>query len=281
MDDYRTKRCYRQQKLAKQGFYELRQQSSRKRRRTEALSKQDKPCIPSLQQIVDPENLIRVFDDLKRKAGHAPGPDRVAYDQLGPREIAEIMRAVSKEILNGTYEPSRARHVRILKSDGRNHRTLKIRSIVYRVIATALSTAMGPMWEQKYLSGSHGFRPGRGVPTMLIAMERIILDQQRYVIAQDDIRDAFDHIPIYYVMELHRRYIDDPALLNLIEKVLRGHNAERRTIGIDQGSAYSPLALNVVLHHALDQPSATMQYIRPGYGMPITSSILPGACPKA
>ena len=39
--------------------------------------------------------------------------------------------------------------------------------------------------------------------------------------------------------EFHRRY-------------LRGHNP-RRNIGIDQGNAYSPIALNVSLHDAHDK----------------------------
>ena len=36
------------------------------------------------------------------------------------------------------------------------------------------------------------------------------------------------------------------ALMGLIEKILQGHLAEQRTVGVDQGSAYSPLALNVL-----------------------------------
>ena len=252
MNDYNHKRRYRQRKLTATGFYEQRQQRSRARRRAEASHRQG---LPSLQQIAHPDNLIRIFEELKSKAGHAPGPDRVAYDQLGSREVAGIMRTVSKEILNGTYEPSKARHIRISKSDGRGYRTLKLRSITYRVVTTALATAMGPMWEKKYLSGSHGFRSGRGASSFLIDMERIIIDQKRHVIAPDDIANAFDNVPIDYVMDLHAQYIDAPALLTIIEKVLRGHHTERRTIGIDQGSPYSPLALNVALHHALDTPS--------------------------
>ena len=251
MNDYQTKRRYRQQKLTKQGFYELRQQRSRARRRAEACKNQG---LPSLQQIAHPDNLIKVFEELQRNAGHAPGPDRIAYDQLSRREIGQIMRSLSKEILNGTYEPSKARHIKILKSDGVRYRILKIRSITYRVVATALANAMGPFWELKFLSGSHGFRSGRGVSSFLIDMERIIIDQQRYVIVQDDIANAFDNVQIGSVMGQHHQYITDSPLLNLIHTVLRGHHTERRTIGIDQGSAYSPLALNVVLHHTLDQP---------------------------
>ena len=251
MNDYRTKRRYRQRKLSQQGYYDLRQQRSRARRRAEASPTRG---ISSVQKIAHPENLIEVYNDLKRKAGHAAGLDGVTYDQLSRREVAGIMRNLSKEILDGTYEPSRARHIKILKSDGRSYRTLKIRSITYRVVAKALADALTPFFDRMFLSGSHGFRPRRSPMSMLIAMERIVSEQERFVVAQDDIKQAFDDVSIKHVMTLHRRYIQNPGLLNLIEVILLGHRSEHRTIGIDQGSAYSPLTLNVSLHHVLDFP---------------------------
>jgi hypothetical protein len=47
-------------------------------------------------------------------------------------------------------------------------------------------------------------------------------------------------------------HLADDALLRLIEPVLRGSAGERRPRGIDQGSAYSPTALNVLLHRHHD-----------------------------
>ena len=252
MDDYRTRRRFRTRKLTAAGFYELRRQRSRTRRRAEQEAAVG--TVPSIEQIVHPENLVNVFDDLKHHAGHAAGLDGITYADLGRREVGQIMRDLSKEINNGTYEPSRARHIKIPKSDGRRYRTLKIRSIVYRVVATALATAIGPFFDRMFLNGSHGFRLGRGVPSFLLDLERIIVEQERYVIAQDDIANAFDNVQIDYAVDLYGRYIHDEALLVLINKILHGHRAERRIVGIDQGSALSPLTLNVALHHALDKP---------------------------
>ena len=55
---------------------------------------------------------------------------------------------------------------------------------------------------------------------MLVALEKTMLQQQRFVIAQDDIRKAFDYLPIQSILDIHRRYIQDEALTSLIEKVL-------------------------------------------------------------
>lgn len=78
-------------------------------------------------------------------AGQAPGPDRVTYSQLGPREIGTICRTVAQEILHARFEPSQASQVPIPKPSG-GKRTLKIRSIVYRVVSAALVVALGACW---------------------------------------------------------------------------------------------------------------------------------------
>ena len=89
---------------------------------------------------------------------------------------------------------------------------------------------------------------------MLPDLERIMVEQQRFVIAQDDIVNAFDNVPIDLVMGVFAQHVDDPELHIVGNKILRGHQDEQREVGIDQGSALSPLALNVVLHHVLDVP---------------------------
>jgi Reverse transcriptase (RNA-dependent DNA polymerase) len=98
---------------------------------------------------------------------------------------------------------------------------------------------------------SMGFRPGRGVWHLLAELEMQMLNQKCWVLAQDDIKDAFPSVVIADVMADHTRYITKPSLLSLTQVVLSGGD-EKRTRGIDQGSPYSPTALNVRLHHALD-----------------------------
>jgi hypothetical protein len=88
--------------------------------------------------------------------------------------------------------------------------------------------------------------------TALAHLERIIRDQERYVLAQDDIANAFDNVPVDEVIEIHRHHLEDDKLVGLLEAVVRGN--PNRATGIDQGSPVSPLLLNVELHHVLDAP---------------------------
>jgi hypothetical protein len=87
---------------------------------------------------------------------------------------------------------------------------------------------------------------------MLIRLERTMVEQDLWVLAIDDIKDAFDHVNLKDLMDDHRRHLQDNKLLNLIEVVLRGGSDQDRRTGIEQGNAYSPTCLNVRLHHVHD-----------------------------
>ena len=73
-------------------------------------------------------------------------------------------------------------------------------------------------------------------------------------LAIDDVKKAFDFVPIAPLMETFAEHIVDESLLQLVETVLRGGEDRDRAVGIPQGSPLSPLALNVYLHHAHDLP---------------------------
>jgi RNA-directed DNA polymerase len=201
------------------------------------------------REIAHPDNLLRVFIELRARAGQAPGPDGVTYRQLGRREAPAVLRGLSRAVLAGQWRPAEGRKVAVPKLGG-GTRTLTIRGITERVVAAALAGALTPLLEKEFLDMSWGFRPGRGVWGMLADMERVMVGQGRWVLATDDIRKAFDTINLDDVMGDHRLHVTGPALLALIEATIRG--SEGKTVGLDQGSAYSPLCLNLRIHRVHD-----------------------------
>lgn len=250
MKSYEARKHYAKQNRDKRHAGEL-ARGRRQRRIQEAEDAQTAPALPKVEDIADHEFLIDTYYDLKAKAGQAPGPDRVRYDDLGPREVGSVMRDLSKVIKVGEFAPSQGLRRSIPKASG-GSRTLTIRSIATRVVAGALHKKAQRFWESIFDVRSFGFRQGLGTWDMLFAMEREISQSGRYVVAVDDVRQAFDNVPIDAVMECHRLHTQDEELLRLIETVLRGFEDRDRVRGIDQGSAYSPTALNVLLHHKLD-----------------------------
>ena len=208
---------------------------------------------PTLAGVADPEHLIATFHAMKAEAGRAPGPDRVSFEVLGPSEVAACLRVVSKAIMDGSYRPGPSRKLRIPKPDG-GHRTLMIRNLLDRVVSKAIYRALLPVFERLFLDGSHGFRPRRSPLTLLAALEAMMIQTGRTVLAQDDVKKAFDHVVIADVMENLSEQITDTGLLTLIETVIRGSDNPGRAVGIAQGDPVSPLLLNIRLHTIHDIP---------------------------
>jgi hypothetical protein len=83
-----------------------------------------------------------------------------------------------------------------------------------------------------------------------IELEAHLLNQNQWLLALDDIHNAFPTVIIADLLADHAHYITDSSLLSLI--VVLSGNDEKPTRGIVQGSPYSPSTLNARLHHALD-----------------------------
>src|SRR5262249_62314942 len=65
--------------------------------------------VPTVTKIAEADNLIRIFYEMRARAGQAPGPDGISYSDLSHSETAQLMRAVSKTVLEGQYRPGPAR----------------------------------------------------------------------------------------------------------------------------------------------------------------------------
>lgn len=213
----------------------------------------DQPSDLSLAKIVAPENLLAVFKHLRAKAGRAPGVDGVKYENFSLSEMAGVLRKVSRAIHGRRYVPYPTRTVWVPKSHG-GVRELRLPTVVDRIVAKALGHALTYGFDGIFLPGVYGFRPQRDVWDMLLAMERTGIMQDRWVIAQDDIRDAFPRVPVADALADYARWITDSDLLSFIQTVLQGDERQARTVGIAQGNAASPITLNLRLHHALDLP---------------------------
>ena len=206
-----------------------------------------------LEPIIHPENLLAIYSRMEHEAGQAPGPDGVHFGDLGRRERADILRAVGRTLADGTYRPGPARHCDIPKSSG-GTRTLTIRNTIDRVISKAALIAIEPVIDPRLADCSMGFRPGRSIDRLLAELEACVLIGGRWIIVTDDIRKAFDNVPVASTISAIRQHIPDEATMELMEKIIRGHDGAARQIGIDQGDPLSPLVLNILLNQVLDRP---------------------------
>lgn len=194
---------------------------------------------------------MAAFLILRQHGGPAPGDDGLTFDDFADTNVFGMLRAVSRAIRNRTYRPWPTRLVECPR-EGRAPRRLRLQRLTDRTVAKALQLALGP-WAATILPILK-----RDVWTLFAEMEFTVLHQRRYILATDDIRNCFPSLRIDDVLRVFAQHIpaetnsDEPALAWLIETVVRGHEGPDRTVGIDQGNPWSPLATEFTLHTLLD-----------------------------
>ena len=201
-----------------------------------------------LDRLANANNLFKVFDGLKKVGGKAPGIDGLSYDDFSPSEIWDALRNLARSILTPTpqleYLPQPVSIVRRPKGDGR-YRELALLTILDRVVAKGMDLALRPVWRLRLPNFGHD------VFRLFARLEREIRDRRQYTLAISDIENCFPSTPLSPVMDLHRRVLGhDDALLRLVAKIIRCQDGTE--IGLQQGSCYSPVAMELFLHHCLD-----------------------------
>jgi len=209
--------------------------------------------IPSFKSIINSENLLRVFVSLRSSGGAAPGIDRLTYSEFSIKEIAAVLRVVTEAIRARTYRPYPNRLVLIPKHDGR-YRELRLAIVVDRVVASALHEAIKRFLDRRSMQCSFGFRPGLSSYHLLAWLERIMVEQNRWVLAIDDVADAFPSMAIADVVNDFRANIRNVSICWLLETLLRGDEGSTHVMGLPQGNPLSTVALNLRMLNCLDRP---------------------------
>jgi Reverse transcriptase (RNA-dependent DNA polymerase) len=206
--------------------------------------------LPPLEDALRSQSLLATFRRMRRTAGLGAGPDGIGPRDVAVREIAGPIRRLYTAVRAGTYRPMPTRSRRIPKEDGR-WRSIRIGTLLDRVLGSALNTILTPFIDRTFLEGSYGFRPGRSHHHAQAAVVAAVEREKVYIVTADDVRGAFDHVLAGPLLEDVDRVVPDPDYRRLLSAVVRGPDGNRRE-AIDQGGALGPLLLNVYLHHRHD-----------------------------
>ena len=204
------------------------------------------PAEFSWDNFSDHENLHKIYTILKEKGGPAPGPDGISYSDLSVCEEWDLARWLKDCLRDGTYRPGPTRRIEIPRQ-GRAPRILNVSNLQDRVVASALWLCFKPYWTQQL--------PRFGLPvfSVLANMQRTIRERNAFVLAIDDVRDCFPSAPIARVIECQSEHIQGRHVRQLVERIIRGHDGPEEPTGLAQGSPYSPVAMELLLHNCLDQ----------------------------
>lgn len=203
-----------------------------------------------MERIVSSDNLNRAYLRVKRNKG-AGGIDGMGVDEL-LRYLTDHGDEVRKSILAGKYKPNPVRRVEIPKEDGKKMRKLGIPTAVDRVIQQAIAQVLSPIFEEKFVETSYGFRPGKSAHDALRKCQNNL--NEGYVWTVDmDLEKFFDTVNQSKLIEIMSESINDGRVISLIHKYLRAGSVwcgkfEDTEIGVPQGGPLSPLCGNVMLN---------------------------------
>ena len=194
-------------------------------------------------------NLEEAFYDVKKNKG-SYGVDKITIKEY-ESELEHNLRVLQQSLRDKSYRAKPVRRVYIPKADG-TQRPLGIPTVGDRVLQAAVKRKLEPIFEQKFLPCSFGFRPNRSAHMAIEKIRKDLLDGYTYVI-DADIKTYFDTIPHNQLLEMIREEVVDSSVLDLISEFLKSGILEdgvyhESSSGSPQGGVISPLLANIYLH---------------------------------
>jgi RNA-directed DNA polymerase len=187
-----------------------------------------------------------------RANGGAPGADGMTFTRIDADGVERWLDELREEVRTGRYTPQPVRRVMIPKSSGVGQRPLGIPTIRDRVVQTAATLVIEPIFEADFDEAAYGYRPKRSA---LDAVQRVhqAIDEGHTDVVDADLSKYFDTIPHSALLRCVARRISDGKMLHLIKTWLkapveetdeRGHRrtsgGKRATRGTPQGGVATP-----------------------------------------
>jgi|GEM_PF-2934107 Reverse transcriptase (RNA-dependent DNA polymerase). len=199
----------------------------------------------NINRFSSPPNLFYAYRQLVSQGGHGAGVDGFRPEHFSSYELWNVIRSVRQSLVVANYRPYPPRIVRIPRSDNR-FRELSLQNFPDRMVAKALVICLTPFWETRIRRLNHW--------EIFAWMCFEVNHRGRFILGIDDIRNCFPSAPLEEIANCHRIWIENPVLLRLIDSIICDHEGyNNRRIGLNQGSPYSSIAMEVLLHHHLDR----------------------------
>jgi group II intron reverse transcriptase/maturase len=211
-------------------------------------------ALTNLHEFIDVPLLHACFDTLnKRGASGVDAETWKDYNEQRGERIPQLLAAFK----SGKYRAPNIRRVYIPKGDGKL-RPLGLPTVEDKLLGTAVSRVLTPVYEQLFHPTSYGFRPGKSQHQALEELSREVSFKGKRYIIDADMQNYFGSIDHQCLREFLDRKIKDGVIRKMIDKwlkagVLENGQVAYPTEGTPQGGTISPLISNVYLHYVLDE----------------------------
>ncbi len=208
----------------------------------------------SLAYLIDVEALKRAYRRIRKDA--AVGVDGVTKEQYG-QDLQENLTDLHQRLKAMKYRHQPIARVHIPKARGQK-RPIGISCLEDKIVQGALTEILGAIYEQEFVDGSFGCRPGCSAHDALRALYGAIRQGEANIILESDVASFFDTVHRRTMLQMLEQRIADKSFIRLVGKclhvgVLEGLVFTRPELGTVQGSIISPILGNIYLHNVLDK----------------------------
>lgn len=208
----------------------------------------------SLVQLLNEENLKQCHHELPK--GKATGVKGVTKEEYGNDLDKNIKRLVQR-LKKKAYRPVPVKRTYINKPGTKKKRPLGIPDHEDKIVQRAIAKIFNAIYENDFLDCSFGFRPNRSCHDALKILNVYIEKRKTNYVVDVDIKGFFDNVDHEWMMKFLKHRINDPNLLRIITRFLKGGYMEEGKYydvdkGTPQGGVISPILANVYLHYVLD-----------------------------
>jgi group II intron reverse transcriptase/maturase len=220
----------------------------------ERSKKNPKVALTNLHQFIDEAMLAESFAGLNKRG--ASGVDAETWQDYD-RQKGERIPALHNGFKSGRYRAPHIRRVYIPKGDGKL-RPLGIPTTEDKILQSAVTRVLTPVYEQLFYPTSYGFRPGKSQHQALDKLfAEVSFKGKRYII-DADMQNYFGTINHQRLREFLDQRINDGVIRKMIDKWLKAGVLEEGSVeypkeGTPQGGTLSPLLSNIYLHYVLDE----------------------------
>lgn len=208
----------------------------------------------NLYRLLNYHSLLSAWKDINKRA--AAGVDKVTAKEFAENLDTNISEIADK-LKGKRYRTKLVRRVKIPKENGK-FRPLGIPAMADKLVQSSASKILEAIYEQDFLTGSHGYRPGIGPQTAVRNLTNELQHNKYSYIVEADIRGFFNNIDHNWLVKMLEERINDQTFIRLIQKWLKAGVLEEDgkivhpTTGTPQGGIISPILANIYLHYVLD-----------------------------
>jgi RNA-directed DNA polymerase len=185
----------------------------------------------------------------------APGVDGVTLGDF-EADLKNNLYKIWNRMSSGSYFPPPVRAVEIPKPHGGGVRVLGVPTVADRIAQTVVAARLEEAAEPVFHRDSYGYRPGRSALDAVAACRKRCWEKDWVI--DLDIRKFFDSVPWDLIVKAVRAHTGLSWVVLYVRRwlaaplALPGGTLQARDRGTPQGSAVSPVLVNLFMHYAFD-----------------------------